>query len=520
MKEMILGVENLNHGFGERAIFEDVSFRLLKGEKIGLVGANGEGKSTFMDIITKKLIPDEGRISWAQNVRVSYLDQKTYIPEGATIREVLSSAFKYLFDMEDRIIEIGDLLAQPDLENMDELLEEMGTLQDILNNSDFYMIDAKVDEVARGIGLYDLGLENKVADMSGGTRNKILLGRMILENPDILLLDEPTNFLDESHIEWLKNFLNEFENAFILISHDIAFLNSVINLIYHVDNKKITRYVGNYDDFMAKYEENKRHTEAAYKRQQQEIADLKDFVARNKARVATRNMAMSRQKKLDKMEVIELQREKPKPEFNFKNAKPSSKLVYRTEDLVIGYDEPLSSPINLYLEKGMKLAITGSNGIGKTTLIRTLVGEIKPLSGVIHRGEFQQIGYFEQEDKSKNKKTCIEDMWELFPSYTQFEIRSALAKCGLTTNQIESKVFVLSGGEAAKLRLCKIMNRETNILLLDEPSNHLDVDAKADLIRALKEYTGTILLISHEPEFYTQIADEIISAEAWTKKLL
>ncbi len=516
----ILNVEHLNHGFGDRAIFEDVSFRLLKGEHIGLIGANGEGKSTFMNIITNKLMPDEGKIEWAKNVRVGYLDQHTVLEKGMTIETVLKSAFDFLYDMENQMNAIYESLAEADPEKMDELMEEAGTLSDLLTMHDFYMIDAKVEEVARALGILDLGLDRDVTELSGGQRTKVLMAKLLLEKPDILLLDEPTNYLDVEHIEWLKRYLNEYENAFILISHDIPFLNSVVNLIYHMDNRQLNRYVGDYDKFMEVYEMKKSQLEAAYNKQQQEIKDLKDFVARNKARVATRNMAMSRQKKLDKMDVIELAAEKPKPEFNFREARTPGKYIFQTKDLVIGYDEPLSTPLNLEMERGSKIVLTGANGIGKTTLLKSILGLIPAISGSVELGDYLEIGYFEQEMDQSVTTTCIEEIWQTFPGFTQYEVRSALAKCGLTTKHIESLVKVLSGGEQAKVRLCKLINKDTNILLLDEPTNHLDVDAKDELKRALKAYKGSVLMVCHEPEFYDGLATAVWDCSKWTTKVL
>ena len=515
----ILNVEHLTHGFGDRAIFNDVSFRLLKGEHIGLVGANGEGKSTFFNIVTGKLMPDEGKIEWAKNVRVGYLDQHSVLSQGMSIRDVLKSAFSYLFEMEERMNGICDSLGTASPEEMDTLMEELGTIQDTLTMHDFYVIDAKVEEVARALGLLDIGLERDVTDLSGGQRTKVLLGKLLLEKPDILLLDEPTNYLDEEHIEWLKRYLLDYENAFILISHDIPFLNSVINLVYHMENQELNRYVGDYDHFQEVYEVKKAQLEAAYRRQQQEISELKDFVARNKARVSTRNMAMSRQKKLDKMDVIELAAEKPKPEFHFKYGRTPGKYIFETKDLVIGYNEPLSRPVTLSMERGNKIALVGANGIGKTTLLKSILGLIPSLKGSCELGENLQIGYFEQEVKGDNKTTCIDEIWAEFPSYTQYEVRSALAKCGLTTKHIESQVRVLSGGEQAKVRLCKLVNKETNILLLDEPTNHLDVDAKDELKRALQEYRGSILMVCHEPEFYEGLATKVWDCSKWTTRV-
>jgi len=516
----ILNVEHLTHGFGDRAIFNDVSFRLLPGEHIGLIGANGEGKSTFMNIITGRLQPDEGKIEWAKHVRVGYLDQHTVLMPGMTIREVLTSAFDFLLELEKQMNTICDKMGEATPEELEVYMEELGTIQDLLTVHDFYRIDSKVEEVARALGLTEIGLKRDVTELSGGQRTKVLLGKLLLEKPDILLLDEPTNYLDAEHIEWLKRYLNDYENAFILISHDIPFLNSVINLIYHMDQQQLTRYVGDYDKFQEVYAMKKAQLEAAYNRQQKEIADLKDFVARNKARVSTRNMAMSRQKKLDKMDVIELAAEKPKPEFVFKEARTPGRIIFQTTDLVIGYQEPLSTPLNLTMERGQKIAVTGANGIGKTTLLKSLLGLIPSLSGKVEQGDYLELGYFEQEMTGSGNHTCIEEIWSEFPGFTQYEVRSALAKCGLTTKHIESMVKVLSGGEQAKVRLCKLINRPNNVLILDEPTNHLDVDAKEELKRALKAYKGSILMVCHEPEFYNDLVTDVWDLTKWTTKVI
>ena len=497
----ILEVKNLSHGFGDRAIFENVSFRLLKGEHIGLVGANGEGKSTFMSIVTGKLQPDEGKVEWSKYVTAGYLDQHAILEKGMTVRDVLRTAFDELFKTEERINEIYMSMADEGAD-VDTLMEEVGELQDRLETRDFYTLDAKIDEVARALGVMDFGMDTDVTDLSGGQRTKILLAKLLLEKPDILLLDEPTNYLDAEHIAWLKRYLQEYENAFVLISHDIPFLNDVINIVYHVENQDLVRYAGDYDNFQSVYAMKKAQLEAAYERQQKEIADLQDFVNRNKARVATRNMAMSRQKKLDKMEIIELQAEKPKPEFHFKESRTPGRFIFQTKDLVIGYDRPLTkAPLNLTFERNQKVAIVGANGIGKTTLLKSLLGIIQPLEGEVETGDFIDLGYFEQEAEG-SRQTPLEAVWDAFPALNQAEVRAALAKCGLTSKHIESQIQVLSGGEQAKVRFCLLMNRENNVLVLDEPTNHLDVDAKDELKRALQAFKGSILMVCHEPEFY------------------
>ena len=518
----ILNVEHLSHSFGDRVIFDDVSFRLLKGEHIGLIGANGEGKSTFMKIVTGQLVPEEGKVEWAKHVITGYMDQTAILTKGSTIRMVLQTAFDELFEMENRMNQLYMDMADESISEaqMDEMMSEAGSLADVLNAHDFYMIDAKIDEVSRALGLYDLGLDRDVVDLSGGQRTKVLLAKLLLQKPDILLLDEPTNYLDVEHITWLQKYLQEYENAFILISHDIPFLNSVVNIIYHMDNSALTRYVGDYDKFMEVYEVRKAQKEAAYNRQQKEIAELKDFVARNKARVSTRNMAMSRQKKLDKMEMIEKTIEKPKPEFSFRTARTPGRVIFEIKQLVIGYDTPLSKPLDFLVERKEKVILSGANGIGKTTLLKSLLGIIPPLSGEIEKDQYLEIGYFEQEVFGDNDKTCLQEIWDTFPSWTQYECRAALAKCGLTTKHIESRIQVLSGGEQAKVRLCKLMNRDANILVLDEPTNHLDADAKDSLKQALLDYQGTVLMVCHEPDFYEGLATRVVDCTEWTTRII
>lgn len=518
----ILNVEHLSHSFGDRIIFDDVSFRLLKGEHIGLIGANGEGKSTFMKIVTGQLIPEEGKVEWAKHVITGYMDQTAILTKGSTIRMVLQTAFDELFEMESRMNQLYMDMADESISEaqMYDVMSEAGSLADVLNAHDFYMIDAKIDEVSRALGLYDLGLDRDVVDLSGGQRTKVLLAKLLLQKPDILLLDEPTNYLDVEHITWLQKYLQEYENAFILISHDIPFLNSVVNIIYHMENSALTRYAGNYDKFMEVYEVRKAQKEAAYNRQQKGIAELKDFVARNKARVSTRNMAMSRQKKLDKMELIEKSIEKPKPEFSFRTARTPGRVIFETKQLVIGYDTPLSKPLDFLVERKEKVILSGANGIGKTTLLKSLLGIIPPLSGEIEKDQYLEIGYFEQEVLGENDKTCLQEIWDTFPAWTQYECRAALAKCGLTTKHIESRIQVLSGGEQAKVRLCKLMNHDANILVLDEPTNHLDTDAKDSLKQAILDYQGTVLMVCHEPDFYEGLATRVVDCTEWTTRII
>lgn len=515
----ILTVSHVSHGFGGRQILQDASFRLLKGEHIGLVGANGEGKTTFLDIITGKREPDEGSVSWCNHITTGYLDQFSTLEKGLTIRDVLRSAFAHMYALEQELLALYDKMGESSETELEQLMEDVGEIQEILEHSGFYVLDTKIEEYAGGLGLMEVGLERDVTELSGGQRAKVLLTKLLLENPMILILDEPTNFLDENHIAWLKRFLQNYENGFILVSHDTEFMSDVVNVIYHMENATLTRYSGSYQQFMELYEVKKRQIEQAYEKQQKEIAHLEDFVARNKARAATATLARSRQKRLDKMEVIEIAKERIKPVFSFTPARTPGREVIVAKNLVLGYDEPLTRPVDVVVERNQKIAIRGVNGLGKSTLLKTLLGLISPVAGTVEQDQFVEVGYFEQEERD-NDRTALEEIWSEFPGMSNGEVRAALARCGLTSEHITTQMRVLSGGENAKVRLCKLMLRPMNLLVLDEPTNHLDVDAKDVLKEAIRAFKGTVLLVSHEPEFYSDLVTTIWNVEDWTTKLI
>lgn len=516
----ILTVTGVTHGFGGRQILEDASFRLLKGEHVGLVGANGEGKSTFLNIINGKLQPDEGTVEWCNRITTGYMDQHTVLEKGKSIREVLQDAFKHMFDLEKEMLDLYDRMGDVSEKELERMLEDVGDIQHTLDHSGFYTIDKRIEEVANGLGLGEIGLDRDVAELSGGQRTKVLLTKLLLEAPMILILDEPTNYLDVEHIRWLKKYLQEYEDAFILVSHDIPFLNDVVNVIYHVENAELTRYTGNYEQFRSMHDLRKQQTMQAFEKQQKEIEKLEDFIARNKARAATATLARSRVKKLEKMDIIEIAREKVKPVFSFQNARAPGRVVLSTEHLVIGYDEPLTRPLAMTVERGMKIAIRGVNGLGKTTLLKTLIGQLKPVAGGVQLDPHLQIGYFEQESGRDNGNTALEEVWKEFPGMSNGEVRAALAKCGLTTEHITNRMMVLSGGENAKVRLCKLMLRPANILVLDEPTNHLDPDAKDSLRDALQAFRETVIIVCHEPEFYEGWVSDVWNVEDWTTKVV
>lgn len=513
----LLTVEDVSHNFGDRTLFKNVSFRLLAGEHVGLVGANGVGKSTLMNILTGQLLKDSGKVEWTPKVRYGYLDQHTKLTPGKTVRDVLKDAFLPLLELEQEMMTITEKMADASPEELELLLEQMGEIQEQLEIGDFYMIDVKVEEMANGLGLSVIGLDRDVATLSGGQRTKVLLAKLLLEKPNVLLLDEPTNYLDVEHIDWLTQYLNNYPYAFILISHDTEFMNKVVNVIYHLEFAKLTRYTANYDKFLEMADINKNQHIDAYEKQQEFIKKQEDFIQRNKARYSTSGRAKSREKQLERMERIDRPEEAAKPVFNFKEARASGKTVFEGIDFEIGYDRPLLPKMSITIERGEKIAIVGCNGVGKSTLLKTILGKIEPYSGKTYQGDFLYPAYFEQEVRPGNL-TPIDDVWNEYSHLNQHEVRAHLARCGLKNEHITRPLKALSGGEQAKVRLCKLLMRESNWVLFDEPTNHLDVIAKEELKRALKEYKGTVLLVSHEPDFYEDWVTKIWNVEDWSQQ--
>lgn len=511
----ILAAEKLNFGFGDKTILNNVSFRLLKGDHAGLVGLNGAGKTTFFDILTGKLVPDDGKLYLPSSINIGYLDQHSQLEDGYSIRESLKQAFVQLYQVEERMLKITNKLAEVDNDKSEVLLKEYGELQDILQSSDFYRIDSLIDNVAAGIGLFELGMDTQVDKLSGGQRTKVKLATLLLKNPDILLLDEPTNYLDKEHIEWLASYLNGYSNSFVVISHDIGFLNKITNVIYHIEYGHMKRYPGNYDTFLKlKDDETKRYIDM-YNKQQKEIERMEDFINKNIVRATTSSRAKSRRKQLEKIERFEKPNKLPKPKYTFLLSRLSGELVFRCSRLSIGYNYPLAKNLELELKRGQKIAITGCNGIGKSTLLKTIVGEIPPIEGSIDIGDFLYPGYYEQEIKISSN-TAIEEIQYYYPRKSPKEIRNALARCGLKQEQVFQKMSSLSGGEQSKVRLCKLMMTPSNWLLLDEPTNHLDVDAKDALKEALINYEGTVILVCHEKEFYEGWVTDIWNMEEFS----
>ncbi|WP_449355402.1 ABC-F family ATP-binding cassette domain-containing protein [Virgibacillus natechei] len=511
----ILDVQGLTHSFGDKFIFRDVTFRMLKGEHIGLVGPNGAGKSTLLNLLTGELLPDSGDIAWHPHIKSGNLAQHIDLTAGESLHTFLQGAFRQLFNAEKEMMGLTEKMADPEYTELEAALNRYSDLQMHLEQNDFYSIDAKIEEVAAGLGLTSLGMDTDVVNLSGGQRTKLLLAKLLLQEPDVLLLDEPTNYLDTAHIDWLTNYLKAYPHAFMLISHDTAFMNAIVNVIYHLEHKQLTRYVGDYEQFEAVYELRKQQIHQQFERQQEEINKLETYVQKNKARASTAKQAKSREKKLQKIERLEKPNANPKPNFSFTVARQPVSVLLKANDLQVGYRNPLFSAINLELRRGEKVALVGHNGIGKTTTLKTLLGELPALSGSVSIGDRVRPVYFEQEINSHITHTALEDVWSTYPELTQKEVRQNLARCGLKSEHIFQPLKSLSGGEQTKVRLCRLMLAKSNWLILDEPTNHLDVDTKVALKEALSNYDGTILLVSHDQDFYQDWVTKVWDVENW-----
>lgn len=509
----IVTVDNVTHYFGDKLILNNIEFRLLNKERVGLIGPNGSGKSTLLQLLAGTLLPDKGFIQWQPNVQVGYLEQQIVLTAGLSIRNYLRSAFQHLYDMEAEMLQLSIKMAVSESEELEKSLNRFASIQETLDHHEFYFIDSKIEEIAFGLGIHLYGLDKDVSELSGGQRTKLLLAKLLLKEPDVLLLDEPTNYLDFEHINWLKNYLKNYKNTLILISHDTEFLNEVVNVIYHLEYKHLTRYIGNYQKFVETYEFRKQQLLLAYDRQQQEIDKLETYIQKNKVRASTSKQAKSREKKLMKIDRIVKPDNPPKPKFAFNVSDQPASLIVEAMELEVGYEKPLLPTFNFKLKRGEKVAITGHNGIGKSTMLKTIIGELSPFHGNITVGQNVMPAYFAQEWNTKSDVTPLEYIWSKHERMTQKEVRQALARSGLKSDHIFQSLKSLSGGEQTKVRLCQLILEKSNWLILDEPTNHLDLQSKEALSIALQSYEGTVLLVSHEPEFYKDWVTDVWNLE-------
>lgn len=493
----LLTVDGLSQGFADKTLYQDASFVLNKEDHMGVTGQNGVGKSTLIKILTGEIIPDEGQVKWQNKIQVGYLDQYAKLKPGVTIRNFLRTAFQKLYDAETKL---NDLYTKYGETGDDDLLVQAGKLQTYLEENNFYGIDTEIEQVAAGLGLAEIGYDHDVSKLSGGQRSKIILAKLLLQKPDVLVLDEPTNYLDVNHIDWLVNYLNNFEGAYLVVSHDYDFLAKITNVIIDIDFGTITRYTGDLKHALRQKEADRETYMKAYANQQRKIAKTEAYIRKNKAGTRAKS-AKSREKQLARMDVLTPPPNNRQAKFDFPYVATASNLLLQTQDLVIGYDHALvKEAFNFSVGNGEKMAITGFNGIGKTTLLKTLLGKIKSIYGDFELSVTARIAYFKQDLTWPNKN--MTPLQDIYPKLKPKELRQALARMGLTAQQAMSSLKELSGGEQEKVKLAKMQFEPANLLFLDEPTNHLDNKTKDALRKAIINFQGGVIIVSHERDFF------------------
>lgn len=502
----LLTVTGLSQCFMEKKLYEQANFEIYKTEHVGIVGENGAGKSTLIKILCGEYAPDEGKIEWQKNLKIGYLDQHVEVEGNQSILEYLRSLYKTEYDLEMKM----NLL----YENGDESsLLKAAKLQEQLIDCGFYEIDVKINKVINGLGIRSIGKTRILKELSGGQRAKVILAKLLLEPLDLLLLDEPTNFLDKEHVEWLASYLNNFAGTFMVVSHDFQFLEKITNCILDVDASKITKYYGSFNDFLKQKEHRKLEHLRNFESQQKMIEKTEQYIRKNIAGNNSKN-AQGRRKQLAHIERIAPPSNLKKYTLSFKPCESLSQQVLVLEDLEVGYHDSLLPKLNLKLIANQKMVIQGFNGIGKSTLLKTLLNRIPKIAGKFCFAPQVKIGYYEQDLNWENhQKTPLQIISDAFPKMLLRDIRALLAKGGIHDEQVEQPIYTLSGGEQAKVKLCLLMNQQCNFLVLDEITNHLDMDTKEALKKALINFQGTMLLVCHELSFYQDWIDQVIDIE-------
>lgn len=507
----LVKVEGLKFNYSDKELYRSLSLQINQGEHIVLVGQNGSGKTTLFDLLTLKLIPDKGKITWTPGVTYSYLDQHYKQFDHFTVQEFLEQIYKNLFKKEKEMISLYEKGSDVDDPNYLSYIEQASMINDELIMQDFYSIKEKINKILAGLGISKSYLETKFPLLSSGQREKVYLAKMLLEENDVLLLDEPTNYLDTTYIAWLKDYLINYPKAFLIISHDESFCESIANVVFHLHNGIIDRYKGNYQYFKEQSLIRKEQYEKDYSAQQRYIKKEEEFIAAHLVRATSSRAAKSRRTRLSHLERLEAPKDDTNKVFiDFPYSGDIGERILNVDSLVIGYDKPLLQPISFSLRKGDKICVVGKNGIGKTTLIKTLMHIIPSLDGSFTFNEKARIGYFSQTELDDLSITPIQYISMQFPTLTPLEVRKALARCGVKSNLAIRKLNELSGGEEAKTRLTVLTLKKSNIIVLDEPTNHLDKIAKEALKEAIINYPGVVIAVSHETDFYEDIFDSIL----------
>ncbi len=503
----ILEVENITFSYSGEELYQKASMRLFEGEHAVLVGPNGTGKSTFLKLLDKRLKPDSGNVSWMPHKKIGYLDQYAKINPNIEVKTYLYDVFLPLFEKEKEMERLYHSIAFEPEEKHAKIMTWAADLQEQLLDSEFYQIKSLVGNIIHGLGLTMDILDEPIKHLSGGMRAKIILGKLLLEDADVLLLDEPTNFLDVRHIEWLTKFLKNYQKAFIVVSHHEEFLMEIAQTVFALESGQISRYKGDYLFYLTERDLRIKQQEKAFSSQQKFIKKTEDFIKKNIVRATTTKRAQSRRKMLEKIERIKPPQKSKIYHFHFPLSKMTGKDVFTSTDLEIGYSEPILEPLSIAILKQEKVAITGKNGVGKSTFIKTILDIIPKLGGNYDWIDTANIAYFEQETKFEDGITPFQYIHHTYQYFTKKDVMSLLGNHGIDYDMANRALNTLSGGEQTKVRLALLRHKKGNILILDEPTNHLDVQAKEALKDALINYEGTLILVSHEKEFYQDICD-------------
>ncbi|EHL5794059.1 TPA: ATP-binding cassette domain-containing protein [Listeria monocytogenes] len=515
---ILLQVQQISKFFGAEVILDNIKLEVKTGDRIALVGRNGAGKSTLLKIIAGKMSYDGGTISKPKSVEIGYLAQNTGLESSKTIWDEMLSVFDSLRRMEADLRKMELRLGEPELYNDPEkyqaLMTDYDTLQHTFKESGGYTYEAEIRSVLNGLRFYPEDYEVEIASLSGGQKTRLALAKLLLAKQDILVLDEPTNHLDIETLAWLDTYLQNYHGSLLIVSHDRYFLDKVVNQVYEISRTKIDHYKGNYSSFVNQKQAKLEQMWKEFDKQQKQIAKLEDFVARNIVRASTTKRAQSRRKQLEKMDVLgRPQGDEKAAHFGFQFEKQTGKDVLMVDQLSIGYakDKRIASNLTFEMKRQDSLALVGPNGIGKSTLLKTLIRDIPALSGEFHFGAGVKIGYYDQEQaKLTSNKTVLMELWDDYPELNEVNVRTTLGNFLFSDDDVLKNVQSLSGGEKARLALAKLTLLEANVLILDEPTNHLDIESKEVLEAALIDFEGTILFVSHDRYFINRIASKIV----------
>ena len=511
---MLLTLENVSFGYDDKRILEEVNFTVSEGERIGLIGPNGEGKTTLLRLMAGTLDPDGGKVLKKSGLKIGYLEQNGGLESERTVFAEMQAVFADVQRAMDAQREIAAQMAA-EREGSDEfraLAARYEQLDKLIAARDGYNADVRIRTVLGGMGFAPM-YEQKISAMSGGEKTRLKLCRLLLEQPDILFLDEPTNHLDVPTLFWLENYLKSYRGAIFTVSHDRYFLDATVGKIFELENRRVRAFRGNYSKYKQLKAEQYEHDLREYEKQQEEIAALEDYVARNIVRATTARSAQSRVKKLESMERLEKPVPPPTPPvFAFETEEKSEERTLSVEGLELSAGEKkLLSNASFEVRRGDKIAVVGENGAGKSTLIRALVGRRSP---AVRWGRYTRIGYYDQENADLDPdETVLGALWHRHTAMSQTQARALLARAKLGAEDMEKKVRSLSGGERAKLALVLLEAQRANVLVLDEPTNHLDLQARESLEAALRAFAGTLLFVSHDRYFIAALADKIVELE-------